>query len=171
MYPTVSYSNEDKADKLTITAKVALPAFNKFVLKGILVFIPLLILFFLWIMFFVGAENPPPAGFNIFMWVMIGILVAFMYFSYKGIKRTSDFKIQVNKQSREFISAFDKFSINAKEIRKIEIAEVTPALGLGKIMPTLKFITNTGEKTLNFPFDSYNKAKEIKEIIEKALGK
>lgn len=161
----ISYTTSKEANKLTITASVSLPGFNKIVLTILsTVVIPVTLIGLWWMIL---ANNAPFAVY-IFIIFMSAALLYLMYFSYKSFK-VKKWVLTVDKVKQTIQSDGDQFESNFKDIKEIKIIDKVSTFLILVTIPLFKFILTDGEKTLMYPLESYNRATELKKLIDEAI--
>lgn len=158
----IDYSVVNEGNKITIKAEGKVPMANKIMLGGFLIF------------FVVDAYFQLGTKPNIPWWVFpfvlligaigggIGLLIA-----RKGIHKNLGIRtIIIDKDNKILSSPYDGISVKFSDIKDVVIAEKSALIGSVSL---LKLQLVDGEKTLTFPFPTYNKAQEVLNTIKTSI--
>jgi len=160
-FQAINYTTSNENNRLVITAKAQVPLFNKIMIVG----------FLIW---FVGyawykTASDPNLPFWLFPLVLllgvigggIGLLIT------RGAnKKIGTRQIIVDKNSKTFEATLDDVKVPFSDIKDITLTEKP---GLIKTGSLLKLHLTNGEKTLLFPFTSFNQAQETLNQIKQNL--
>jgi hypothetical protein len=154
----IDYSVVNEGNKITIKAEGKVPTTNKIMLGGFLVF------FVIYSYFQFGTK--PNIPWWVFPFVLligaigggIGLLMA------RGIRKNLGIRtIVIDKDNKILSSPHDGISVKFSDIKDVVIAEKFALVGSVSL---LKLQLVDGEKTLTFPFPTYNKAQEVLNTIK-----
>lgn len=152
----VKYSTLIKGNQITFCLESRMPTINKIILGGFLFFI---LLCFLSIAFFLADWSAVLIAVATFLFLLLFCYLLLRLFRVSRL-------IILDKNNQTIESTADSFKKSFSEIKDIVITE---QMTWGSSVNFLKLQLINGEKTLSFPFRSFDQAQNALEIIKKTI--